>query len=111
MLYLITLPPPLQPGIYRVHEISSERAGQMIQAAHRTGQLLSRVTFPATADVLRTLSHVPLSVPPKAPPQPSLRSGDALIQAKLREHVVKPPADYPLSVGDLEFLLIEYADR
>lgn len=111
MLYLITLPPPLQAGLYDIIEISAKRAGKMINHFAERGDLVSRITFSDTASALSEIGrvHVPFVDRNARRGQllDNLEDGDMLIQAKL-----KPDVDPRgrVAVEDLEFLLIKYTE-
>lgn len=107
MLYLITLPPPLQQGLYDVQSVSPKKAGKLINHHAARGDLVSRITFPATASVLSEIGRVRVEWYEKAPLMGAVQDGDTLIQAKLRTGAI---AGSRLSVDDLEFLLIRYTE-
>lgn len=104
---MITLPPPLQEGVYTARNVSARQAGDLIAAAAENGQLVSRVTFAETAATLTQLAGVIVSFSKTQQPLPSVRPGDMLLQAKLRDaRLARPGA--PVPITNLEFLLIEY---
>lgn len=110
MLYLIVLPPPLQPGLYDVTEVSAKRAGKLINHYAERGQLESRVTFASTAAVLSELGRIRIDVPAKVPPLPRLKEGEILLQAKLKPEWQKPYEGERLYADSFEFLLIKYSE-
>lgn len=107
---MITLPPPLQPGVYTVRHISDRQAGELIAGLARQSQLVSRVTFAETAATLTQIAGVIVAYSKTQQPLPNVRPGDMLLQAKLRDSRLARPG-VPVPVSNLEFLLIGYRER
>jgi hypothetical protein len=109
MLYLITLPPPLQAGVYSVSKISLHEVVQVVQEQNDIGAIASRIDYRETAEMLSTACG--LIVPTRERKNgkhdllPNLANGDRLLQSKLLPGVVAPQ-----SIDDFEFLLIEYSE-
>lgn len=108
MLYLISLPPPLQEGAYLPRLVSREAAGAEIRERFHDGRLESLVTFADTARVLSEISGVSIRLRESRDGRkahlPALVEGDVLLQAKLRIDANRSR----LSPGDFEFLRVDY---
>lgn len=108
MLYLITLPPPLQVGVYRVENISLSDVVRIVREQNDIGAIVSRIDYAVTAQLLS--KECGLLIPARQrkngrhDPLPNLENGGRLLQSKLLPGVVSPR-----SVDEFEFLLIEYS--
>lgn len=107
-VHLINFAATPAPGVYRAQRVTAERFAELLQEAHRAGQLESYIGFETTCDLLEVMSGVP--VEKRRIWCTDIEDGDVLLFARLKRHDVKSRGGQtPVpSVNDYDFLIIRY---
>ena len=105
MLYLVTIPPELQPGSYRCEQISTEEAVSLITASSEAGTLQSFVNFGSTRFAIQKLTGIKVDIVQKIS-LPSPQAGDVFLSIR----VGQKSKGERISPEDLQFFRIEFAN-
>ena len=104
MLYLVTIPPELQPGSYRCEQITTDQAVSLITASNEAGTMQSFVNFGSTRFAIQKLTGIKVDIVQKISlPRP--KSGDVFLSVR----VGPKEKGERISVEDLLFYRIEFA--
>ena len=103
MLYLVTIPPELQPGSYRCEQITTDQAVSLITASNEAGTMQSFVNFGSTRFAIQKLTGIKVDIVQKIS-LPSPKSGDAFLCIR----VGPKPKGERISSEDLQFYKIEF---
>ena len=104
MLYLVTIPPELQPGSYRCEQITTDQAVSLITASNEAGTMQSFVNFGSTRFAIQKLTGIKVDIVQKIslpPPQ----TCDVFLSIRVGEKA----KGERISPEDLLFFKIEFA--
>ncbi len=107
VLNIVTMPPTMHAGTYRVTGIGPKAAAAKLREAHRHGTIRSHVNFASTCQALRGLTGIPIELVSKIfiPPP---NDGDCFLSVRLRQGTGKHQT---IGLADLDFFWIEYSNN
>jgi hypothetical protein len=107
VLNIVTMPPTMHAGTYRVSRITPNEAALRLRQAAQNGSLQSHVNFASTCQALRGLTGIPIELVSKIfiPPP---NDGDCFLSVRLRQGTGKHQT---IGLADLDFFWIEYSNN